>query len=450
MIEEQTAGASFPVSGGEKVRDMSSVQRRKAKRHRALRAVPDANAPAEVEEDRPEDQDNIVHIIHRLQEEEQADTKSRFGWPLISAIVFILVPTVLAALYYLFVAADQYVAEARFSVRSNETQAADSLGMLTGMPRATVVSDSYIVADYVMSREMVTALEKRLPLREMYSDPRADFLTRLKPGTTQEGLVSYWEDFVSVLFDPTKSTIIVEVRAFDPANAELVASEIVAVVRDLVNDISAQSRRDAVQFAAAEVARGELRVRSAREDMLAFRTDNNEFDPAQTVSATLGRVASMETERSQLSSQLAAISGYLSEEAPSVQMLQARIGAIEQEIGRVQGEISAGGAEARPGAAASSGPPQEALASVYAKYEELTLNQQFAENAYTAALASLERARTEADRAQSYVAVYLHPTVPEAATYPTRVMNIFIVLAVCCVVWGVGSLGYLTVRDHMV
>lgn len=448
MIDDQAAaaGAGLPVPADDKVHEMSGVQRRRAKRHRALRAVPDAGAPAEVEQESP---DNIVHIVRQLQEEQHAEARWKVGWPLISAIVCILIPTVLAAIYYMFIAADLYVSEARFSVRSNDTQAADALGVLTGMPRATVVSDSYIVADYVLSREMVEELEERLPFRQIYSDPRADFLTQLDPDISDEGLVSYWQDFVTVYFDSTKSTITVEVRAFDPLHAERVASELVSAVRELVNEISAQSRRDAVQFAAAEVARGELRVRGARDDMLAFRTENNEFDPAQTASATLGRVAAMETERSQLNSQLAAISGYLSKDAPSVQMLQARINALDEEIGKVEAEISTGGG-VRAGSSGEAGVPSEALAKVYADYQELALNQTFAENAYTAALASLERARTEADRSQSYVAVYLNPVVPESATYPNRIMNTFIVLIVCCVVWGVGSLGYLTIRDHLV
>jgi capsular polysaccharide transport system permease protein len=313
------------------------------------------------------------------------------------------------------------------------------------MPRATVVSDSYIVADYIESREMVAELERRLPLRQIYSDPRADFLTRLDPETTEEDMVSYWEDFVSVLFDTTKSTIELQVRAFDADSAQRITREIVNVVRTLVNEISAQSRRDAVQFAAAEVARSELRVRGARQDMLAFRTEHNEFDPAQTATATIGRVAQLETERSQLKSQLASIAGYLSDQAPSVQMLQSKISALEEEIARVENEISSD-SDSSLGAAPGS---SDALAGVLAEYQELEINQQFAENAYTAALASLERARTEADRTQSYLAVYLQPSVPDEATYPRRILNIFIVFVLCCILWAVGSLGYLTVRDHM-
>jgi capsular polysaccharide transport system permease protein len=415
-------------------------ERRRARRHRALNPVPDA-APAEA------DQSKVVHIVRRLEESVTAQHGRKLSWPLISALVCIALPTLIASLYYVFIAADQYVSEARFSVRSNETQAADALGMITGLPRATVVSDSYIVSDFIYSREMVEELEQRLPLRAIYSSPEADFLTRLDPESTLDELVEYWTGRVSVLFDTTKSTIEIEVRAFSAADAKRIAEEIVTTVRRLVNDLSAQARRDAVQFAAAEVARAELRVRGAREDMLAFRTEHNEFDPAQTASATLGRVAALETERSQLKSQLAAIAGYLAEDAPSVQMLQSRIAALEGEIARVQGEISSGEGEAASGAESATG--DEALANVVAKYQELLLSQEFAEKSYTAALASLERARTEADRTQSYLAVYLHPSVAQEAAYPTRVLNIFIVFVLACVLWAVGALGYLAIRDHV-
>jgi capsular polysaccharide transport system permease protein len=84
-----------------------------------------------------------------------------------------------------------------------------------------------------------------------------------------------------------------------------------------------------------------------------------------------------------------------------------------------------------------------------ADYQELLLNQQFAETAYTAALGSLERARAEADRTQSYLAIYLKPNAPDAAIYPQRGWNIFLVFLLAAVVWAVGSLAFLTARDHL-
>lgn len=394
------------------------------------------------------EQRKVVQIVRWMEQEATRARTSRIKpWLLISVLAAIVLPTVLAGLYFFFVAADQYVSEARFAVRSNEGQSADVLGMISGMPRATVVSDSYIVADFVRSSEMVTELERRLPLRGVYARPEADFLTRLDAAASREDLVAYWNRRVDVGFDSTKNTIAVKVRAFSPQDSQRIVSEIVEITRELINSLSAQSRRDAVQFAAAEVARAELRVRGTRQDILAFQTENNNFDPSQTAAASLGIVAELQSELSRLNSQLASVSSYLTADAPSVAILQAKIQALEEEIGRKEREFSTTDEDA--GAADPARRGDRALASVVSQYQELMLDREFAEKAYAAALGSLERARTEADRTQSYLAIYMHPTSAESATYPNSLLNTLMIFVFACVIWGVGSLGWLSIRDHM-
>jgi capsular polysaccharide transport system permease protein len=407
-----------------------------------------------VEQASQAEKEKVVHIVRRLKEEAlESRALRRRPWLLLSILACVALPTFVAALFYVFVAADRYVSEARFAVRSNEAPAADALGMITGLPSSAIVSDSYIVADYVISRDMVAELERRLPLRTIYADERADFFSRLDPEVTLEELVEYWQSRVDVYYDSTKNTIAVEVQAFSPDAAERIAREIVDIVRLLVNDLSAQARRDAVQFAAAEVMRAELRVRGARSDLLVFRVKNNELDPTESASATLTIAAELEGERSRLASQLASLSGYLAEDAPSIQMLKSRIAALDGEIGRIQGQISQ--AETKPGGpgpdAAGEGEiaPEGAIASIVGEYQELVLNQEFAETAYTAALGSLERARAEATRNQSYLAIYAHPDKAQQPTYPVRWLGILIVLVVSATLWAIGVFGFLTVKDHL-
>ena len=403
-------------------------------------------APAKPPIDEAEQQ-KVVQIVRWMEQEAtKARSKKIKPWLMISILACIALPTVLAGLYYFLFAADQYVSEARFAVRSNEGQSADVLGMISGMPRATVVSDSYIVADYVRSAEMVEELERRIPFRQIYARPEADFLTRLDAEASREDMVDYWGRRVDVGYDSTKNTIAVKVRAFSPQDSERIVSEIVQITRELINNLSAQSRRDAVQFAAAEVARAELRVRGSRQDVLRFRTEYKNFDPSQTAAASLGIVATLEAELSQLNSQLASVSTYLNANAPTVAILRSKIRALEDEIGRKRNEFSTveGGGGSDP-----ANPDKGALASVVSQYQELMLDQEFAEKAYAVALASLERARTEADRTQSDLAIYMNPSAAQSATYPNRLLNTFMVFVFAGVIWAIGSLGWLSVRDHV-
>ena len=116
---------------------------------------------------------------------------------------------------------------------------------------------------------------------------------------------------------------------------------------------------------------------------------------------------------------------------------------LDKESANVQERVSSGDASvAKPG---SSG----ALANAVGEYQDLILSQTFAEKAYEAAQASLERARVEAGREQSYLAVYVAPAIPQDAIYPRAMINTIAVLLLSALAWGIGALLFLTVRDHI-
>ena len=227
-----------------------------------------------------------------------------------------------------------------------------------------------------------------------------------------------------------------------------------------------------MQFAASELARAELRVRGARQAMLDFRVAHNDFDPNATATATLALVAQLEGERSKLNSELASVAGYLSPDAPQVQVMKAKIAAHRggdrpragADLARRRpppaspAPIESGRSKAtgrRPDAADAACRARHArrrrpaLASLVGEYQGVLLDQEFAEKSYAAAQASLERARAEADRTQSYLAIYMNPAIADDATSPRRPLAIFIVLTFAAVLWAVAALIALTVKDHM-
>ena len=67
-----------------------------------------------------------------FQAQDFAARRRRFPVRLLSFIVIILVPTTLAAVYYFVIAADQYVAEFRFALRTVEPVRAELGGIFQG------------------------------------------------------------------------------------------------------------------------------------------------------------------------------------------------------------------------------------------------------------------------------------------------------------------------------
>ena len=90
------------------------------------------------------------------------------------------------------------------------------------------------------------------------------------------------------------------------------------------------------------------------------------------------------------------------------------------------------------------------MAEVLNKFEELTIEQNFATQAYTTALAAFETAIAEAQKQERYFATFVSPTRPEIALYPLRWLDSFIAFLVLLAVWMVSQFLYRSFRDHAI
>ena len=93
--------------------------------------------------------------------------KSSLSGTSISFFLMVVLPTIIGTLYFAFVASPQYMSEFRFSVRPTDGALMSSSSVAADA--ALAMSNSYIVADYALSRDAVESLEKSVGLREIHS-----------------------------------------------------------------------------------------------------------------------------------------------------------------------------------------------------------------------------------------------------------------------------------------
>jgi capsular polysaccharide transport system permease protein len=93
------------------------------------------------------------------------------------------------------------------------------------------------------------------------------------------------------------------------------------------------------------------------------------------------------------------------------------------------------------------GGSQTALSDVVGTYEELLVDLEFANTAYTQALAALAAARAEARRQSRYLAPHVTPTAAESALYPRRAMLAGLLLLFLALGWSILTLVYYNMRD---
>ena len=201
----------------------------------------------------------------------------RRNWRRISAIVMIGVPTLLAALYYAFIAAPQYSVEVRFAVRGGTHASApsggsDLISSLAGFSSGgSTMSDAYIVMDFVKSREIIEKMSPLVDIRSVYGNPAADLVMRLKSSAKIEDVVDYWRWMIDVNLDTISQIITVKVRAFSREDAVRVSEGVLTFSEELINNLSERARLDTVKFAEQEAqhARWPARRRKGTHDDVA-------------------------------------------------------------------------------------------------------------------------------------------------------------------------------------
>src|SRR5215469_11660817 len=85
----------------------------------------------------------------------------------------VVLPTLVAGVYYGAIASDVYVSESRFLVRSSDKKMQPSLvgEFLQGTGLSHSEDDSYSVRDFILSRDALKELDHKLGVRESYSSP---------------------------------------------------------------------------------------------------------------------------------------------------------------------------------------------------------------------------------------------------------------------------------------
>jgi len=364
-----------------------------------------------------------------------------------SFMICVALPVVLAVYYFALLAADRYAVETKFAIRSpSATGSMDIMGLVTGMSSATsTTTDSYMVVDFIESRDLIDRLEAQMDIRAIYSKPEGDWLMRLDADATKEDLVEYMSKVISIYFDTSSQILTLEVQAFTPEDAEAVSAAILDISDDLVNEISDRARQDTMRSAEREVARIETLLAEHRRQLAAFRQAEQDIDPAASALEQIGLLGGLERELAGARTRLSSLTEFLSDAAPSVRILQSQIEAMEAELAEQRSRLGTGQTQSdTTGSAVAGGTFTDRVAI----YEDLAVDMEFLQQAYLTALAAREAARLEADRQQRYLAAFVRPSLPERALYPQRTQSILIFAGFALMFWAIGVMLVYIVREH--
>ncbi|WP_404711409.1 capsule biosynthesis protein [Sphingomonas sp. MMS24-J13] len=352
--------------------------------------------------------------------------------------IFVVLPTLIAALYYGLVASDQYVSESRFVVkgrsgRSDQLSGLASLVQVGGLSSGQEQTNEVI--DYIRSRNALMELQRRVDIQAKFKLSGIDPFSRYPSFWKKDRFENFYRYYLSKIgtkVDSETGLAVLTVRAFTPADTRQINSVLLDLSEGLVNRLNGRARDKAIAEAEQRVASAQERVRKARLAMGQYRNSQELIDPLKQAGGVLAISDQLISAQAALQTQLE-LMVRATPRNPSIPALRGRIAAI-------------GSAIAHQNSRAVGTP--SALSSKMSGYDNLALEQEFASQNLTAASASLEQARAEAQRQQYYLERVVEPQEPDISRYPQRLWSILTVAGVALCLYLVGWMLIVGIIEH--
>ena len=279
-------------------------------------------------------------------------------------------------------------------------------------------------------------LEQEDNLRGLLSRPEGDFLTRF-PGiwfwrNDFEALYRTYDHFVSIEVDGSSGVSTLQVKAYRPEDAQLIASALLKFSEQLVNTLNERARQDSLSTFQREVETHEQKIAKVQSELTVYRIKQKMLDPKTASVGPLELVAQMQGQEANAKAQLAEVLKN-SPNSPQIPLIRTRLASLEKLIAEQRAKMTG---------------DSDSVATTVADYERLDLQKLLGEKALASAFASLEAARLEAQRQQLFLEAITQPNLADYPLYPKRLASFATIVASCLLAYGIAWLLVASVREH--
>lgn len=351
--------------------------------------------------------------------------------------ICVSIPTLLAVIYFGFLANDVYVSESRFVVRSPNKPETNGFGFLLKTVGYSSGGDEvYAANDYLASRDALRELNQKSAVTQAYGASNISIFDRFNPlgyDGSFEALYKYFTHKVTLQYETSTSISTLTVRAYSAQDAQRFNAELLRQAEGLVNRLNEQSRTDLMAVSAREVARSREQARKTAQALSAFRDRSAIIDPEKQAGVQLQMISKIQDELIASRIQLDQVRA-IARDSSEIPALQARIAGLEAAIDAELHRVAGG---------------KGSLSKAAIEYQRLLFDNEFAQKQLTATLASYEEARLDTIHKQAYVERIVAPNLPDDAEEPHRLRGIFAALAMGLIAWGILSMLLASLRDHV-
>lgn len=353
--------------------------------------------------------------------------------------LLVVLPTVLIATYYYFIASDQYESTAAFVVRKADSgiSAPSGLGQVLGMSfgASQTQSEAYLLEDYLLSHDAVARLQSEDQIVQRFRRPGIDFFSRLWSDQPKpETLLKYYRKRVSLSQDTETGISHVSVVGFTPRDAYHINQKLLRMGEERINALNVRTFNDQVSQSRKDFEIAEKNLAEIQKEMNLLRQVGGDIDPQGTGRAQIGLVATLTGNLVEARSKLAAMGRLISPHSPQYRALAAQVGALEAQVAGQQNRLA--------------GVNSNTIADKLGDYEQLSIRREFAAQRFNASAASYEQAKAEARKKQLYLIRVVDANMPVKSLFPERGRIVLTVAAALFLAYAIGRMLIAGLREH--
>lgn len=360
-----------------------------------------------------------------------------------SLLAFVLLPSAMAAIYCFLIASGQYITETRMIVRtigiSEQFDASETREGRSIIGGDSLTQDSYIVANYLRSPQIVRLLDAEIGLRNFFLKDKIDALSRLRSDATFEELYKYWLKHVDTYVDGPSGIIIFTVRAFNPEDSVAISKAALASADEMIDKISEKAKRDLVMRGERDVVASLEQYRQALDELRNYQNKTGILDPISSAKMTSTIIGKLTEEKLSLTVALKSLEAAKADDTARGRQLRRSIQALDEQIKLRQDNL-----------AGKSSPNKTQLSSSLTEFSRLETRRIVTQALYEATVRNLDTAKSAALKRTTFMAVFSSSPAPEQSEYPDRFSEWMILSAGLLTLWITATLIWMSIEDHRV
>jgi len=352
-------------------------------------------------------------------------------------LAVVILPTLLAALYFGLVASDQYESSADFVVRrADSMKTGGDSGQLLGFALGSGASetDAYIVQEYLMSHDAVAHLQAKNNLIGIFTRDGVDGFSRLwTTYLTPERLLKFYRKQVVIRADDETSITHLTVHTFRPDDSRAIAESLLEMGEQQVNAINERTYNDQVSNAQRSYDEANHQLGEIEAQFTAYRVGHQDVDPTDTGKAQVTMISGLTANLVGARARMQAMGGAISHSSPQYQAMVRQVQTLEAQVAAQSSRVVGG---------------DHSVANRLGDYEQLVIKRTEIAQVYTVAASQLKQAQADAKRKQLYLIRVVQPNLPVKSEYPLRMQITLTIFGALFFAYAIGWLLWAGVKEH--